>query len=111
MLNNRSKKVRKDDKVLVISGNSRGKFGKVLKVLGDKVVVEGVNFCKKHVKPTRTAKGGIIEKEVPINVSNVKVCVDNDKPVKLVVKKSSDGKKELCYKDGAKLAVYRTVSK
>ena len=66
--------VRKDDQVLVISGEHQGKIGRVLKVnpATQRVVVEGVNMVKRHTKPTRTQQGGIVEKEAPIHVSNVK---------------------------------------
>lgn len=105
-----TKKIRKGDNVLVISGNNRGKTGKVLRVSGDKVVIEGVNVRKKHVKPTRTSKGGIIDMEMPLHISNVKVCVDGDKPVKLHVKKNAEGQRELYYKEGSQEIAYRTLS-
>lgn len=60
--------------VMVISGEGRGKRGKVLKVIPEKnrVIVEGMNFIKRHTRPTqRNPKGGILEKEAPIHVSNV----------------------------------------
>ena len=101
-------RIRKDDNVLVIAGNSRGKTGKVLRVSGEKVVIQGINMRKKHVKPTRTAKGGIIDMEMPVHISNVKVCV-NDKPVKLRVKENDKGSRELIYKEGSKEVVYRTL--
>lgn len=64
------------DNVRVITGSNKGKEGKVLKVLksDNKVVVDGVNVVKKHVKPNRTNEtGGILEVEAPIHISNVKV--------------------------------------
>jgi large subunit ribosomal protein L24 len=69
-------KIRKNDSVVVISGNNNGKTGKVLKVFVDKnrVIVEGVNIRKRHTKPTqKNPQGGITEKEAPINVSNVMI--------------------------------------
>ncbi len=69
-------KVRKNDTVIVVSGNSRGKTGKVLKLFPGKnrVIVEGVNIMKRHTKPSqRNPQGGIVQKEAPINVSNVMV--------------------------------------
>lgn len=68
--------VRKNDMVLVISGNSRGKTGKVLRVIPDKMslLVEGVNIRKRHTKPTtQMPGGGILEREQPVHVSNVMV--------------------------------------
>ena len=67
-------KIKKEDSVIVIAGNFRGKTGKVLKVFPkeNRVIVEGVNIRKRHSKPTQqNPQGGIIEKEAPINVSNV----------------------------------------
>lgn len=67
-------KIRKGDMVKVVSGNDRGKTGKVLKVFPevDRVIIEGVNLIKRHTRPTqKNRKGGIIEKEGPINASNV----------------------------------------
>lgn len=67
-------KIRKDDKVIVISGKDKGKTGSVLKAFPaeNKVLVEGVNIKKKNQKPTRSGqKGQIIEKAYPFNVSNV----------------------------------------
>jgi len=69
-------RIRKNDMVLVISGNQKGKKGKVLKVFPktEKIIVEGVRLIKRHSKPTqKNPKGGIIEKEASINVSNVMV--------------------------------------
>ena len=69
-------KIRKNDAVVVISGNSKGKTGKVLKVFPkeNRVIVEGINIRKRHTKPTQNnPQGGITEKEAPINVSNVMV--------------------------------------
>jgi large subunit ribosomal protein L24 len=67
-------KIRKGDMVMVISGESRNKKGKVLKVMpaDDRLIVEGVNFIKRHTRPTqRNPKGGILEKEAPVHVSKV----------------------------------------
>jgi large subunit ribosomal protein L24 len=69
-------KVRKNDTVIVISGNNRGKTGKVLKLFARKkrIIVEGVNIMKRHTKPSqRNPQGGIVQKEAPIHVSNVMV--------------------------------------
>jgi large subunit ribosomal protein L24 len=69
-------KIRKNDNVKVISGNDRGKTGKVLKVFPkeSRIIVEGINLRKKHMKPTqRNPQGGIQEKEAAIHVSNVMI--------------------------------------
>ena len=69
-------KIRKNDMVMIISGNDRGKTGKVLKVFPKKyrLIVEGINLRKKHTKPNqKNPQGGILEKEAPINASNVMI--------------------------------------
>ena len=67
-------KIKKNDMVMVIAGNDRGKTGKVLKVFpkNNRVIIEGINIRKKHTKPTqKNPQGGILEKEASIHVSNV----------------------------------------
>jgi len=67
-------KIKKNDNVIVISGNDRGRTGKVLKVFPKdlKIIVEGINVRKRHTKPSqKTPQGGILEKEASIHVSNV----------------------------------------
>ena len=90
-------KVVKNDTVFVISGNYKGKKGKVLKVFPkqQRVVVEGVNFIKKHTKPSqKSQQGGIVEKEAPIHVSNLMVvCPKCDTPTRLGRKILKDGKR------------------
>ena len=69
-------KIRKNDMVMIISGNDRGKTGKVLKVFPKKyrLIVEGINLRKNHTKPNqKNPQGGILEKEAPINASNVMI--------------------------------------
>lgn len=63
------------DKVVVIAGKDRGKEGKIIKTLRneDKVIVEGINVVKKHVKPNGNGAGSITEMEAPIHVSNVMI--------------------------------------
>lgn len=69
------KRIRSGDTVIVIAGKSKGHVGKVTKVFGDDVVVEGANLIKKHVKPNPqlNQQGGIISREAPLNVSNVAI--------------------------------------
>ncbi len=90
-------KVVKNDNVLVISGNYKGKKGKVLKVFPktSRIIVEGVNFIKKHTRPTqKNQQGGIIEKEAPISASNVMVvCPKCDTPSRLGKQVLEDGKR------------------
>jgi large subunit ribosomal protein L24 len=69
-------KIRKNDMVMIIAGNDRGKTGKVLKVFPKKyrLIVEGINLRKKHTKPNqRNPQGGILEKEASIHASNVMI--------------------------------------
>jgi len=85
-------KVKVGDNVRVITGSNKGKEGKVLKVLrkDNKVIVDGVNIVKKHVKPNReNESGGILETEAPIHISNVKVASKKE------TKKETKTKKEV----------------
>lgn len=95
-------RLKKDDKVKVISGKDKGKVSKILKVLKDKnkIVVEGVNVVKKHVKPGVISKeGGIISIEKPIDVSNVMYYDDSSKKVLKIGYKLVEGKKYRVSKD------------
>ncbi|MFO1082786.1 MAG: 50S ribosomal protein L24 [Reyranellaceae bacterium] len=89
-------KIRKGDRVQVITGRSKGKVGDVLRVLPaeQRVVVSGVNVIKRHTKPSRTDAGGIVEREAAIHVSNV-ALIDpkTDKPTKVGFKFLEDGRK------------------
>jgi len=98
-------KIRRGDKVKVISGKDKGKTGKVLKVfprLG-KVVVEGINILKKHQKPRRQGeKGGRISFPGPISISNVQlICTKCEKPTRVGFEKSGEKKVRICKKCGA----------
>lgn len=83
----RKMKIKKGDTVLIRTGDDKGKTGKVLKVFSEKnrVIVEGVNFIKRHTRQTQRAqKGGIIEKEAPVHVSNLMLyCPKCSTPAKL----------------------------
>lgn len=84
-------KIKVGDKVRVITGSNKGKEGKVSKVLRNesRVIVEGVNIVKKHVKPSRTNEtGGILETEAPIHISNVIVLFEEKKENKKSKKES-----------------------
>ncbi|NGX54073.1 MAG: 50S ribosomal protein L24 [Chlamydiae bacterium] len=105
------KKIRYGDEVVVIAGNDKGKVGKVLRFVGDRVVVERVNLRKKHMKKTQEQqKGQIIDIECPIHISNVKIWT-GDKAVKLHVRHDKDGKRELFFLEGKKKVLYRPVLK
>jgi large subunit ribosomal protein L24 len=66
-------KLKKGDKVIVLSGKSKGTIGEILKVFrsNGRVLVRGANMVKRHTKPTQNAAGGIVEKENSINISNI----------------------------------------
>ena len=66
-------RIRKGDQVIVITGSDKGKKGEVVRVAGDRVVVQNINIIKRHTKPNPQANqpGGVIEREAPIHVSNV----------------------------------------
>jgi large subunit ribosomal protein L24 len=89
---------RKNDQVVVISGDDRGKSGRILKVLRDKdrVIVEKVNFVKRHTKARgQSRQGGILEREAAIHVSNVMhLCPKCGTGVRVTVRAGSDGKRE-----------------
>ena len=79
-----SKAIRKGDRVLVIAGNDKGKSGEVLGKGEDRILVQGINVRKKHMKPTGQTQGGrIVEMEVPIHISNVCLCDKDGKRLKL----------------------------
>jgi large subunit ribosomal protein L24 len=87
--------LRKDDVVVVISGEYKGKSGKVLKVVPekDRVIVEGINIVRRHTKPSlKNQQGGIMEKEAALHISNVMLkCPKTGKPTRLGVKVLEDG--------------------
>ena len=91
-------KIKKGDKVIVIAGKSKGSSGTVARVLPKKemVVIDGLNLAKKHRKPNqRTRKGQIIEKVMPIHVSNVMLADPKDgKPTRIRVERTKDGARE-----------------
>ena len=68
-------KIKQNDEVIVIVGKDKGSVGTVTKVMGSKLIVEGFNIVKKHVRPNpqKGIQGGIEEKEMPLNVSNVAI--------------------------------------
>ena len=88
-------KLKTGDKVVVISGANKGKEGKITKVLDDKVIVEGVNVCKKHLKlKNNNGTGEIVEVERPIHRSNVMIIdPKTKKPTKIKMDFDKDGKK------------------
>jgi large subunit ribosomal protein L24 len=99
--------VKKNDQVLVRVGKDQGVRGKVLRVLpaGNRAVVERVNMIKKHTRPNpqKGVQGGILEREAPIQLSNLMViCPECDRPTRLGSKRFDDGKAaRVCKRCGA----------
>ena len=90
--------IRKNDSVIVITGRDRGTRGRVLRVLPEKrrVIVEGVNFIKRHTRPNpqKNIKGGIVEREAPLSASNVQlVCPECSNPTRVGRKLLDDGRR------------------
>ncbi|MEW8326623.1 MAG: 50S ribosomal protein L24 [Candidatus Thiodiazotropha sp.] len=95
-------KIKKDDEVIVISGKDKGKRGTVVRMLqDDRLVVENVNMAKKHTKPNpnRGEPGGILDKEMPLHISNVALYnPQTDKADRVGFKILEDGKKVRVFK-------------
>ena len=89
-------KIKKGDRVVVITGRDKGKTGEVTRVLPkeSRVVVQGVNVVKRHQRQTQTQQGGIIEKEAAIHISNVAhIDPKTGKPTRVGFKVQDDGRK------------------
>jgi large subunit ribosomal protein L24 len=89
-------KIRKGDKVVVLTGKDKGRTGEVLRVLPEdkKAVVRGVNQVRRHQRQTQSQEGGIITKEAPIHLSNIAVADPKDgKPTRVGFRIEKDGKK------------------
>jgi len=96
-------RMKKDDKVKVLTGKDKGKIGKVLKVVKktNRVIVENINVVKVHQRPTQAnPQGGIVEKTMPIQISNLMVmCNSCVKPTRIGIKLLEDGKRvRICKK-------------
>ena len=96
------KKLKKGDSIIVVSGKDKGKKGEILKVIEpDKLIISNINLAKKHVKPNpnKNESGGIIEKEMPIHISNVMMFNPiTKKGDRVGFKNLEDGKKVRVYK-------------
>ena len=95
-------RIRKGDQVIVITGADKGKKGEVIRVAGDRVVVQNINIIKRHTKPNPQANqpGGIVEREAPIHISNVMLFNTATGKGERVGYKTLD--------DGRKVRVYRS---
>jgi large subunit ribosomal protein L24 len=99
-------KIKRDDKVIVITGKDKGKTGEVSQVLSNgKIIIEGVNTVKKHQKPNPQAgvEGGIIEQSAPIQISNVAILNSETGKADRVGFRLEDGKKVRFFKSNNEL--------
>ena len=100
-------KLKKGDKVIVTSGNDKGKIGKILKVLvkDNRVIIEGVNIVSRHTSPSNAnPDGGIIKKEAPIHASNVQIIdPTTESPTRIGMKMVDNRKVRYAKKSGTAL--------
>lgn len=100
-------KLKTGDKVVVIAGKDAGKESRIARVFPEKnkILVEGVNTAKRHTKPTgRTMQGGIVDRDMPIDVSNVMILCEKCGPTRISQRFDSSGKKlRVCRKCGGEL--------
>lgn len=101
------RKIKQDDQVIILTGKYKGHKGRILRVVdsGKKVVVEGINMVKKHVKPNpqRQQTGGVISKEAPLDISNVAIVNPASQKGDRVGFKMVDGKKRRFFKSNGEL--------
>ena len=99
--------LREGDKVMVISGKDAGKESRISRVLPKKrqVIVEGVNTAHKHQRPRgQTMQGGVIDKDMPIDISNVMIiCADCGRPTRIGYRTDDNGKHRVCRRCGGDL--------
>ena len=101
-------KIKKNDEIVVLTGRDKGRRGEVLRVMkgGDRLMVSGINMVKKHVRanPNAGERGGIVDQEAPIKVSNVAIWNDeDDRADRVGFKNEEDGKKVRVYKSSGKV--------
>ena len=99
-------KIRKGDDVVVLTGKDKGKRGVVLRVLDGQLVVEGVNVVKKHQKPNpiKGVQGGVVEKTMPVDVSNIALFNPaNQKADRVGFKLLDDGRKVRVFKSNGEM--------
>jgi len=105
-----SKWIKKDDQVVVIAGNDKGKVGKVMQCDSKRIVVQGVNLRKKHLKKSQKSQmAQIIEMEMPIDISNVALCTKDGTKIKPRIKVKPDGGRDLVYYVNDKENFLRTI--
>jgi len=107
-------KIKKDDEIVVLAGRDKGRRGDVLRVLkGDRLLVSGINMMKKHVRanPNVGERGGIVEKEAPIKVSNVAIWNDEESRADRVGFKFETDKDSEDGNGGKKVRIYKSSGK
>ena len=101
-------KIKKGDKVVVLTGRSKGRTGEVIQVMPseDRALVRGVNMVRRHQKQTASQEGGVISKEAPIHLSNIAVVGKDGKPTRVGFKIQADGTKvRIAKRSGAEIDV------
>jgi len=96
-------RIRKGDRVQVLTGKNKGKTGEVIRAMPkeDKVLVAGVNIAKRHTRPVRaTMQGGIIDKDMPLPVANVAIICSKDGPTRVRFEFRDGAKVRVCAKCG-----------
>jgi len=101
-------KIKQNDEVIVIAGKDKGSVGTVTKVLGAKVIVEGYNLAKKHIRPNpqEGIQGGIEEKEMPMSISNIAIYNPTTKKAdRIGVRVNDEGVKERFFKSNGETVI------
>ena len=101
-------KIKQNDEVIIIAGKDKGSVGTVTKVLGSKVIVEGNNMAKKHIRPNpqEGIQGGIEEKEMPMSISNVAIYNPTTKKAdRIGVRVNDEGVKERFFKSNGEAVI------
>ena len=99
-------KIRKGDKVVVLTGEDKGRTGEVVQVMPkeDRAVVKGINLVKRHQRQTQTQEAGIITKEAPIHLSNIAIADPKDgKPTRVGFKVEGDKKVRVAKRSGVSI--------
>jgi len=108
----KNKWIQKGSKVLVLTGNDKGKVGEIIARKEDRVLIQGVNIRKRHTKSReQNKKSEIVSREMPIHISNIAPCDADGKKLKLKAKVDKNSGKELIYLNGDKEVSYRTLRK
>lgn len=108
----KKKWINKNDNILVIAGNDKGKIGKVLETRKDRILVQGINIRKRHMKSRQQdQKSEIVSIEKAIHISNVALCNENGAKLKIKKVLKKDGSKELVSVRNSEEKTYRTLRK